>query len=182
MEFTTDYGLEQMITGNTRFMENHAPSRLDHVWTSMPGDVDRIFSKMVVDSDHKLVSIRLMHLHVVKTKKITFRNWSKLDPAAFGRLWRLYSPHEVYACYEVNNAVEVLNMKINAILDYVVPVRTIFVGGRNSPWLNSSLRETGDIMKPSRRMMLRSGYPTGPSDPRLAPNSVKPNSTSTELT
>ena len=144
LEFAENAGFDQIISKCTRFQKNKDPSLLDHVWTDCPGNVDRTFTRFVVESDHKLVGIRFLWLHVTKKKQIKYRNWKKLDPECFSRLFHCSNVFEVYQCNDVNKAVWILTMKINAILDVLVPVQTITIGGRQTPWLTDDLRNELD--------------------------------------
>ena len=157
LTLTEDLDLLQLISSNTRHMKNQSPSLLDHVWTDMGGKVDRLFNKEVVDSDHHLVGVRLDWHHSIRTTKITYRPFNKLDVGEFTRRFVCSNIFEIYQCADVNLAVHLLNKKVTTILDELVPPKTITIGGKNAPWMTEELRD--DIKK--RNVLHKKAFASG---------------------
>ena len=139
------HGVKQCVVGATRQGAAGQPDTgLDHVWTNTPGKMSQIHTRFS-GSDHKVIfGVRYSKMIRSSTRYVKKRSYKNFDEAKFLEKIRGLSWWEVYRSEDVNEAVHLLTLKLNFILDEMAPVKTFQTNSKYCPWLSE---ETKVMMK-----------------------------------
>ena len=138
------HGVSQLVTKATHSWPGQPDSCLDHLYTNRPDKLSEVQVLNNGGSDHKVISVtrfsRSMKKNVRYIRKRCFKNFNE---AAFKKDVGSIKWFDVYNSSDVNEAVKLLTVKLNSVLDQHAPIKIIQVRSRYAPWLTDS---TKDIM------------------------------------
>ena len=136
------HGFCQLVEGVTRMWPGTESTLLDHHWTNHPEKVSNVHAFYQGASDHKMIlAIRKTKKVVTKPRILKKRSFKNFNPQSFIQAVMKISWLDVYLCEDVDQAVHLLTVKLNKVLDEMAPVRVFQVRTHYAPWMSQSTKE-----------------------------------------
>ena len=128
-------GWKQWISKFTRYQKGQVPALLDQVYTKQL-DIDRVFTKNIVGTDHSMVGVRVaLQKPLFQPRSFSKRDIDNVDVESFARHYLSNQPYEL----DPSNALKVLEDKILDSLDYLAPLKTYQTRVRHAPWITENI-------------------------------------------
>ena len=131
------HGVVQCVQGPTHFWPGQVPSGLDHVYTNIPEKLSKVQVLRRGSSDHSLVMATKYAKNIRQNARYCKkRSYKNFDEKVFMEEVGKISWWEVYACNDVDIAVEIFTKKLTDILDKMAPVRKFQIRTKYAAWLS----------------------------------------------
>ena len=118
------HGVQQLVQTPTHSWPGQRESCLDHIYTNTPDKRSRAVVAVRGSSDHRLILAtrcsKSMKQNIRYCKKRSYKDFSE---EAFLKEVEKISWWEVYACEDVDTAVDIFTRKLTDILDKMAPVK-----------------------------------------------------------
>ena len=136
------HGVSQLVTSVTRVRENQPQSGLDHFYSNQPTKLSPIQVINCGGSDHFLIgATRYANSIKRNVRYITKRCYKNFKKEDFIFAVRQISWWQLYACDDVEIALQMLTTNLTKILDEMAPIRTIQIRENYAPWLSSETKQ-----------------------------------------
>ena len=124
-------------------MERGQPrTGLDHLYTNKPDKLSSVQTYFTGMSDHKMIQFtRITKSFKESPRFVRKRMFKNFDEEIFKHKLEETNLDEVLACTDVDEAAELLVIKLNSVLDEMAPVKTIQTRKRYAPWLSEDAKK-----------------------------------------
>ena len=124
-------------------MERGQPrTGLDHLYTNKPDKLSSVQTYFTGMSDHKMIKFtRFTKSFKQSPRFVRKRMFKNFDEETFKQKLEETNLDEVLACTDVDEAAELLVIKLNSVLDEMAPVKTIQTRKRYAPWLSEDAKK-----------------------------------------
>ena len=134
----------QLIKEDTRH-RGEQKGCLDHIYTRQIKHVAEIFNENVHGWDHNSVGVKLRtDRPVFRRKVIVKRDYDKVDPDEFHRVWTQSIPDEIFETDGVEIMIDILEFKIKHCLDIVCPEKRFLSSENYAPWVDKQLKKKAE--------------------------------------
>ena len=136
------HGVQQCVQGVTRSGPGQSGSCIDLIFTNTPEKIGQAHTQVRGTSDHRLVFVN-KHAKNIKeniryVKKRSYKDFNENDFKAAVKDIRWF---EVYACDDVDIAVDIFTRKLTEILDKMAPVKKFQVKTKYAAWVSDRTKE-----------------------------------------
>ena len=136
------HGVSQLVTYVTRVRENQPQSGLDHFYSNQPSKLSPIQVINCGGSDHKLIGATRYATSIKRNVRyVTKRCYKNFKKEDFIFAVKQISWWHLYACDDVEMALQMLTDNLTKILDEMAPIRTIQIRENYAPWLSSETKQ-----------------------------------------
>jgi hypothetical protein len=136
------HGVVQCVHEPTHSWPGQVPSGLDHIYTNVPEKLSPAEIKFIGSSDHRLIMAtryaKNIRQNIRYCKK---RSYKDFDEAKFLEEVDKISWWEVYACNDVDIAVDIFTKKLTEILDRMAPIKKFQIKRKYAAWLTDITKE-----------------------------------------
>ena len=120
------HGVQQLVKVPTRSWPGQQPSCLDHIYTNTPEKISIAQTFIRGSSDHKLILATKLSKSIKENiRYVKKRSYKSFNEEAFLTEVEKISWWEVYACGDVDIAVDIFTRKLTDILDIMAPINTV---------------------------------------------------------
>ena len=135
-------GVIQCVQGPTHRWPGQTPSVIDHIYTNVPEKLSQVQVKVCGSSDHRLILAtryaRNIKQNIRYCKNHSYKNF---DKEKFLQEVENISWWEVYACYDVELAVDIFTNKLTKILDRMAQVKKFQIKTKYCAWVKNSTKD-----------------------------------------
>ena len=135
------HGVQQLVQVPTRSWPGQQDSCVDHIYTNTPDKISNAQAFVRGSSDHKLILATKLSKSIKQNiRYCKKRSYKKFNEDAFLREVGKISWWEVYACEDVDIAVDIFTRRLTDILDKMAPVKKFQIRTKYAAWLSESTK------------------------------------------
>ena len=136
------HGVQQCVQGVTHSWPGRTDSCLDHIYTNRPQKLGQAQVQANGASDHRLIFVnkhaKNIRENIRYVKKRSYKNFKEQD---FREAVNNIKWYDVYACQDVDLAVDLFTSKLTEILDKMAPVKKFQVRTKYAAWVSDNTKE-----------------------------------------
>ena len=138
-------GFKQVIEGHTRSWQGQTDSRLDHVWTDIPGAILSTRNVARTYSDHNFVCVNMRLKGQEQPNCVQMRrNWKNFSLSNYREKLKNLNWGDYYQIQDINAACLWLESRVQETLNSECPVGTVQTNKKHKSWIST---ETAEFFK-----------------------------------